>query len=163
MAIQGKTYDKSGTTYSEGGEVSMKDRVAARKKAKADEIERELIERLLERKDRGVRWKKVKRKERERKENIKKRSEKDSGRLYRAWLKVLDSDFPDLVGRGFHSRLSEEYNKFEKLAKETQIPQDKLEKIKHYSTTTPRGEQRYIDIYQYWDKSTYAEGGGDYL
>jgi hypothetical protein len=81
---------------------------------------------------------------------FKKRSEKDSVRIYNAWKKVLDSDFGD-----------KEYQRFEKLVKDTQIPQDSVEKITNYTSTTPRGKQRLIDIYQYWGKesSAYAEGG----
>ena len=79
---------------------------------------------------------------------FKKRSEKDSVRIYNAWKKVLDSNFGD-----------KEYQKFEKLVKDTQIPQDRVEKITNYTSTTPRGKQKLIDIYQYWGKSEYAKGG----
>ena len=79
---------------------------------------------------------------------FKKRSEKDSIRIYNEWKKVLDSDFGD-----------KEYQRFEKLVKDTQIPSDSVQKIQDYTTTTPRGQHKLIDIYHYWGKDTYAEGG----
>jgi ppGpp synthetase/RelA/SpoT-type nucleotidyltranferase len=79
---------------------------------------------------------------------LKKRSEKDSIRIYNEWKKVLDSNFGD-----------KEYQRFEKLVKDTQIPSDSVQKIQEYTTTTPRGQHKMIDIYHYWGKDTYAKGG----
>jgi hypothetical protein len=83
---------------------------------------------------------------------IKKRSERDSIRIYNAWMEYYKAPL---------SKALETYDKFQKVVEETQIPKDKLQKITDYAVSRPKSEHRHIDIYQYWDKSgsTYAEGG----
>lgn len=79
--------------------------------------------------------------------SFKERSEKDSLKLSKAYQKVLESNFDDKI-----------YNDYQKLVKETKIPKEQLQKIETYISTTPKGNQRMIDIYQYW-ANEYADGG----
>ena len=80
--------------------------------------------------------------------NFKDRSERDSLKLANAYQKVLDSNFDET-----------EYNKYIKIVKETQIPNEELQKIELYITTTPKGQRRMIDTYRYWGKNQFEDGG----
>ena len=79
---------------------------------------------------------------------LKERSERDSIKLAKAYQKVLDSNFAD-----------KEYDNYQKMVKETQIPKEELQKLENYISNTPKGKQRMIDIYRYWG-TKYAKGGG---
>ena len=69
-------------------------------------------------------------------------------RLAKQYQILLDSNYDD-----------KEYEKYKKLAKDTQIPKSDLEKIEHYVITTPKGKRRDIDIYRYWGVDKMADGG----
>lgn len=79
---------------------------------------------------------------------FKKRSEMDSLKIAKAYNKLVESNFSD-----------KEYEIYQKVVKDTRIPRAELQKIEFYLSTTPKGKQRMIDIYQYWGVNEYAKGG----